>query len=892
MEIKMAENTNPTNIDEIAKKVAATVASTELSKEGIFVEFAEDGSSIDIVFGDGNEEEETEAAAEALEAEPKEESLAEEQEDSVQNESETVVEVTVTEEEEEEDSGFDFVGSGIVTTYVPRFTGVSDSYRMRSSDLSEREEKKETVSSKKNDFSPTVTLPEGEMETELDPTAEMLDNSSAVSNATLVSSGNSFSDAPDEVTTVFKFATEQTPVEADNVSDTDASALNAALLQGSQENSEEEEFSETPEEEPVSEEEFTETAEKKPYVMPDPDSAEVKVDLPIAATATALEIPDEQVRKKRKKSEYTSFSEKDGFLDGFLDTIMSLRVRIIAVAVLALMLLFAENASFIGIDITGLFNLTGVGGAVALLTLPFALGVFILILPEVIYSFLAMTRKKLVPEIFLTVSFAAILVYYIILIIFARGNEQTLFGFVYAVFALFALISSYYKKKADFVAFKIVSANGEKQVVDRKLTRNLPAEHRALDGKIESYKSRTARVFRTSFVSDFSARCAIISENTRGNIIILSTSLGLSLVSAVASYFILDGIVSAAFTFVAVLMLSIPVFTVISHKLPFYQATLEAAEEDTAVVGESTFFDYAGVDVVTFDDTEIFGKDDVVLQRIKVYGRQENFQKALQEMCALFTVVGGPLKYIFEKALDRRVSAANGVAVDTDGVIGYIDGVEVMAGSEEFMLGRGLKIPYDATVNSSFSKTTRIMYAAEDGEIYAKFYINYRLSEEFTMILPLLLDEGMKPLVYTRDPNVNDSLFRSMTAGTDSIRTLKKQNLPENERRLYQRISLGMVSVGDKTNIINALLLTKKYASLSAKLAMAELPAMIGGALIGLFLAICVPAKISSLLLALWHVAWCAALFFIGKKTFSVKKDIEEEETLGQETEEDENSEE
>ena len=161
------------------------------------------------------------------------------------------------------------------------------------------------------------------------------------------------------------------------------------------------------------------------------------------------------------------------------------------------------------------------------------------------------------------------------------------------------------------------------------------------------------------------------------------------------------------------------------------------------------------------------------------------------------------------------------------------------------------------------------MYAAEDGEIYAKFYINYRLSEEFTMILPLLLDEGMKPLVYTRDPNVNDSLFRSMTAGTDSIRTLKKQNLPENERRLYQRISLGMVSVGDKTNIINALLLTKKYASLSAKLAMAELPAMIGGALIGLFLAICVPAKISSLLLALWHAAWCAALFFIGKKTFS-----------------------
>ncbi len=874
MEIKMLENTNHNGVDEIENKTTATAEAAEFSDGGIIVEF-EDGGSVNIVFDDGGE---IEAVEELIVGEPLDEPEQEEPLDedfSDGPEEEPLIEL-------EEEDAFDeiTVGAGIFATYVPRFTGAGDNYRMRSSSSPVSEEKKEPEIAKKNEFAPPVTVSVEDSDTALDPTAETLDESASVSDATVVTSGNSLPTSSEEVTTVFKFAPEPPPAAYD-AADSEAPIANQQSEEREEETSEEPEIEET-----------SEPEEKKPYVMPDPDSPGSKVDLPIARPTASLEIPDEQVRKKRKKSEYSSFSEKDGFLDGFLDSIMSLRVRIIAVAALALLLLFTENASFIGIDITGLFSLTGVGGATALLTLPFILGVFLLLLPEVIYSFLALTRKKLVPEIFLTVFLATVVAYYVILLVFSRGNEHTLFGFVYAVFALFVLISSYYKKKANFVAFKIVSANGEKKVVDRKLTRNLPAEHRALDGKIESYKSRTARVFRTSFVSDFSARCSIISENTRGNIIILSTSLGLSLVSALVSYFILDTIVSAALTFAIVEMLSVPIFTAVSHKLPFYQATLEAAEEESAVIGESTFFDYAGVDVVTFDDTEIFGRDDVVLQRIKVYGHQENFQKALQQMYALFTVVGGPLKYIFEKALDRRVFAAEGVAVDTDGIIGYIDGAEVMAGSEDFMLERGFKIPYDATVNSSFSKTTRIMYAAEDGEIYAKFYINYRLSEEFTMVLPLLLDEGMKPLVYTRDPNVNDSLFRSMTAGTDSIRTLKKQNLPENERRLYQRISLGMVSIGDKTNIINTLLLSKKYASLSAKLSISELPAMIGGALIGLFLAICGPAKISSLLLSLWHIAWCSALFFIGKRTFSVKKELDEEAIPESKAEEDENSEE
>ena len=753
-------------------------------------------------------------------------------------------------------------------------------------------EQKVTPEPTKKERELPITVSEDEPDLIVDPTAEP-ECESKILDATLISSGTNAATAEnDEVATFFKFDNTEAPISEP--------APEPAAIEDAQEEPEEQEepeinesipdreadeISEPPSEEALTDSEASESEDiadpepaaieqdpNKPYVMPDPDVAVPIVNLPVERQTMALEVVDEEVGRRRR-SEYTSFSDKDGFYDSFIDSIMSVRVRIVSTIFISLMLLFFENSSFFGIDIVRLMRFDGVGGGMAIITLPFIAGIFLLALPEVIYSFVSLSKKKLVPEIFLSVTAAVIVLYYALIISFDASDSYSLFGFLFAILTLLAMFSGYYKKKADFEAFKIASAGGEKKVVDRKLTRNLPAEHRALDGKIESYKSRTARVFKTNFVSDFSARSTIISENTSGGVLILAVSLGVALVAGVVAFFIPGGIVAAAKTFATVYMLTLPASAIISHKIPFYHATTEAAREKSALIGEKSFYDYSGIDVITFDDTEIFGKDDVNLQRIMVYGRKENLPKALQQMSALFTVVGGPLAYIFANAVDRRVSPADNVAVDTDGIIGAIDGIEIMAGSAEFMESRGVKIPYDPEGDSSVSQTTRIMYASEGGEIYAKFYVRYMLSEEFTMMLPILLDEGVKPLVYTRDPNINDGLFRSLTAGKDSIRVLKKQNLPSSEVRLYSRISLGMVTLGDKGSVINAILLSKKYTSLQARFAFAELPAMCCGAVMGVLLSALVKTPMSSLLLSLWYVGWSIAISVIAKKIFGSNRE-------------------
>ena len=147
------------------------------------------------------------------------------------------------------------------------------------------------------------------------------------------------------------------------------------------------------------------------------------------------------------------------------------------------------------------------------------------------------------------------------------------------------------------------------------------------------------------------------------------------------------------------------------------------------------------------------------------------------------------------------------------------------------------------------------------------------LSEEISMLLPSLIDEKIRPLVYTRDPNIDEELLRALTAGSDSITVLKKQNLPSEEISLYRKIGLGLVGNGDKINLINAILTSKKYMSFQTKFAITELIAMIVGAVLALVVVVCKLSAISSAILGIWHIAWCVAVFLLGKHTFSFQKD-------------------
>ena len=740
------------------------------------------------------------------------------------------------------------------TTYVPRFTTVSETYK-----ISDPNAPRIPVAQRPK---PEVVVVKAD-EPEIDPTAEN-DSGADIEDATVITVGAPpVPESRDIQSTVFKF---EQPAEKEEISYSAPAEIEV-----------EEELSEEEDEfeplDPIPE-------APKEYKIPDPESNSENVALAerevgLAVLESVENVGDETESGAKKNKDFTQQTQRDGFKDGFLDGIMSIKVRLYTSLALFVMLLVIENLWLLGKDIPAAIGISTIPGSMAILDAIFVACLFVLALPEVIAAIHKMMLGRAVPELFVPVA-ALSIVGYTVVAVATAPQKYPLFGLLFSLLSISAIVAALFKKLADFSNFKMISQGGEKRIVDRKLTRTLPEENIAVDGKVEGYKSKTARVFRTAFVADFFKRSGKCAENSGGIVLILAASFGLAFVAAAVAFFIpgeYSSLMSAAMTFVYVFMLGMPIFSILLHKISFFHSVKQAECENSAIIGESSLYDYSGVDVITFHDTEVFGDEDVNLQRIMLYGRSENLEKAMNQMSAVFSVVGGPLKNMFADALDHMPTTATRVRIEEEGIVARVDGVEVRAGTLEYMVKNGIKIPYDPGKESSALFSTKIMYAAENGEVYAKFYIRYTLSEDFTMILPALADDGIIPLIYTRDPNINAELLRTLTAGMDSIRVLKKQTLPDGEDKLYNRVSAGIVTTGDKIDVISMLLLCKKYVRLQQRLSILELSAMSVGASLAVILALSGMMVVPSFILAIWQLAWCGVLFFMSYRTLKTSKD-------------------
>ncbi|MBQ8320834.1 MAG: hypothetical protein IJX92_00530 [Clostridia bacterium] len=762
------------------------------------------------------------------------------------------------------------------SVYVPRFTEASEKYR-KIIDPRTKAQSKERVSAKIEATTPSNIRVETFRK--VDPTAELEE---IAENQVVVNVTNP--EPPLEAINVFKFRQPEAPVfeEPEILFDEEEAVAEEreqieALITPTPDP--EEEITEQPAvtEETIEEEEILTEEEK--VELPDPGE-EVYIEELMSNSSDdkdALDAPDclsadEPKDAKKKSSEFTHQSQRDSFKDRFLDSLMALKIRMGAVGVFSALILLFEMLVFSGEITSNVFPASAFFGTAAIVDLLAVACVCILTLPETVKALKNLAEGKVVAEIFLPISFVVISAYLIVLIA-VPTLSYALFGFIFAVIALVSVFASYYRLNADFIAFKVISQNTEKKILDKKMTRDLPKENLALDGLVDEYRSKTSRIFRVAFITDFFARTSEPAVKRQHVLSMLAISAIAALISAVICFFVPGGIVSAAAAFALVFLLGCPTFAILSHKISYFDSQNAALIEDSTVVGEKSYFDFSEVDVIAFEDTEIFGTEDVNLKRFMLYGERDNIEKAMRQMYSLFTVVGGPLYKIFANALDNRVrhAPAENPEIEEDGISGNLSGHRIYAGTEEYMRRHGIALPQSSGSDVSVD-TTKVMYAAEDGEVYAKFYIRYSFTEEFTMLLPELKKEGIVPLIYTSDPNLSNELLKTLSAGADCMRVVKRLEPKPDTAKIYRRASASVVTYGDKINAINTILLTRKYKSFSDKLAIAELYSMSIGAAVAAVASLLCATAIPSLAFGLWHVLSCVVLRFVSKRVFLGEK--------------------
>ena len=767
---------------------------------------------------------------------------------------------------EEENISFVTPPSSLRRTYVPRFTEVSENYRMQNDPRPRPKTDTHNVKATKDENTMT----------ELDPTTEQLEEK-VVEKIVVTSTVIRNNDLADETLKVLKFSA---PVQ-DDESESVAASVTTEVKETTDTDFDDGlvDFADDTVEELIVN---SKAEEKKPQNMTLPDPERNYEVVEYSQKNALLPVEPRGVSDADKKGaphgEFETAVQRDDVKDRFLDILMSIRVRIAGSLLILLTMIGIDCLPYFGINVFEMIGLGAIPYAKAVIDMQFSVCMFLFALPEVVKACKLLIKRKVAPELFLILSLASVVVNDIV-IANAKVTEYLTFGVLFGFFCLISVIASYSKAVGDFTSFKLVSRNVAKNVLDKRLTRELQRENLALDGVVDEYNSKTARMFRTVFVSGFFKRSFKTCENSGNTLLMMGIALGVAVVTGVVKflldgYYVVSGVQSATF----VLVLSLPVVSLLLHKLPYKHVCKSAATEESAFVGEASIFDGADVDVFTYEDTEIFGIEDVSLRKVHLYGKVYNTPKAMQQMYSLFSVIGGPLDFVFSSSLDRKCSSADNVVIEDDGVSGMLDGHKICAGTEEYMKRHGVKIPEDDYKSNPLSTdSTKVMYGAEDGEVYVKFFIRYSFSEEFTMLIPELKDKKVIPLVYTRDPNITNDLFKVLTLGEDLIRVMKKYVPRSSEEKTYRRIDSGIVTHGDKGNAINMVLLAKKYASFQNTLSATELISMIVGAALAVVLAIGNMLVLPTTLFALWQIVWCVVLSIRSKLFFRHVPNREEE---------------
>jgi cation transport ATPase len=754
--------------------------------------------------------------------------------------------------------------------YVPRFTEASERYRVKGDSRI-----RERFGIKTPEYEMPETNPD---EIKLDATAEF-DEDFMGSEAKTPE--NIAVDESDESISVFKFASAEDELDAEAEKEREEiKKLLRSTATPTDEVKEEAETEETaePEVETEAEEQVSEESDGE-YVMPDPDDdfgvydfagnkPSGTEDAPEGADDTPVTV--NPAKTKKGEIEFTNPAQRDSFKDKFLDTIISKKIRLGASLFFGVALLLLEILSATKLINIKLLEESTSYALLGIADFLLAACIFVMTLPEIFRAVKNLFAKKLTPELLPLPAFI-VLGAYTLALCMTGASSYALFGLLFATITIPVISGALYRAKADFIAFKMASQPDDKEIIDRKNTRELGAENIALDGAIDEYKSKIARTFSTSFISDFYKNTAGVRADGKHIGLIYGVPFGVGLVAGVAAYFLTFNVVTAISVLALTVMLGCPAFAILSSKASYFHTQRAALLSDSAAIGEDAYDKFSSVDVFAFDDTDIFGPDDVNLKRFMLYGERDSMEKVMRQMCALFAAVGGPLDCMFSAAIDNRVrhKTATNVIIEDDGICGEVAGHMICAGSEEYMRRNGIAIPAAAvTPERGVSlDTTKIMYASEDGEVYAKFYIRYSFSEEFTSALPSLREAGIIPLVYTRDPNVSTELLSTLTAGADDMRVLKVY-APLGEHKVYSRVSASMVTYGDKLDAASMIVLSKKHKLFSLNVKFAELCATAMGMILAIALSLLGFTRITALVATLWQILMCMAVGLASRKVF------------------------
>ncbi|MBR5460151.1 MAG: hypothetical protein IKV53_04725 [Clostridia bacterium] len=385
-------------------------------------------------------------------------------------------------------------------------------------------------------------------------------------------------------------------------------------------------------------------------------------------------------------------------------------------------------------------------------------------------------------------------------LIFDMASDSTvLFSSVAAFSAFICAIASYLDIRREGISFRVTSADTQKFVANT--LDETSEEYTAFDQYLPE-EPYLYSLGKTGFVKGFIAKSR--EESSFGDIYKVMLPL---IVFTSVIFAVIANIMSGNPTFgrtldnlVLALVISTPVFSVLSVSLPFLKGILKLSHGGSTVIGEASLDSCSSASVISFKDTDAFNAKGIVLSTVVPFG-EARMDTAILTAARVFTLVGGPLKDVFNRAIID--SGSSGLSEDDEileilpaSIAAVIDDKNVLFGTKSAVRSLGVVCP-DDPVDSMFEASGgRIMYMLTENELSAKFYVKYSLGRNFKAILDKFYDAGIFMVIKSCDPNLDTGYMTRM---------LRDDNYPIVVSKLNQAeyITAGETSVEASSPIVS-----------------------------------------------------------------------------------------
>ncbi len=411
-------------------------------------------------------------------------------------------------------------------------------------------------------------------------------------------------------------------------------------------------------------------------------------------------------------------------------------------------------------------------------------------------------------------------IYDIIIAIASPSEGVVLYGFVAALGLLLDVLADIIDYNRTRMTFNVLRAKKPEGLY------GLCDLHKDSDGAV------TATSTKIAFAEGFFKNINIKYEKTRLLIIMIPLA-AVGAITVIAAAISGAGLARALSAFPAAFAFAAPMGAIFGNAWQKLCVSIFLSGKNAGLIGELSD-EQVNIDFAVFDDETVFPSDKAKIRNIRLFNNAEIYN-TLYNVNALFQGVGGPLRNIMKYTASNlgEPRSVEMISASEHFVEAMIDGKnKVCAGSYNALTKRGIVISRDSQ-DAIDSENAIVMYTSVNGEVSARFCIEYVIDRDFKRESLNLAYDGVGIRIKTLDPNIDKELL--IAAFGENI-TVSIERASKNEVGDEIGLLTSVFARGKAKNLITPLVLGRRMKRVERSMNIATVAEMSVGVFLSVLL--------------------------------------------------------